>query len=298
MKSLPSYLKDTLQLINELKEISVEPDTILVTVDVKSLYSCIPHDEGIAACKEALNSTLESNPERPDISILICLLKIVLKNNTFEFDNKFYKQLQGTATGTKLAPAYANIFMGKLEHEILSQAPLKPLFYKRYIDDILILWPHSKLQLNDFLFSMNTFHPSIKFTSEISHERISYLDLNIYKGPNFLSSRKLDIETHIKPTNRQAYIHANSYHPPGVSKGVALGEMEIYLRTNSRVETFNTFKTKHKVNLHKFINHFTNQVKFLDRLFELSNKKVTKRLHRIPLVTRVTPFSLFGFTNY
>ena len=138
---------------------------------------------------------------------------------------------------------------------------------------------------------MNTFHPSIKFTSEISHERISYLDLNIYKGPNFLSSRKLDIETHIKPTNRQAYIHANSYHLPGVSKGVALGKMKRYLRTNSRVETFNTFKAKHKVNLHKFINHFTNQVKFLDRSFELSNKKVTKRLNRIPLVTRVTPLA-------
>ena len=102
MKSLPSYLKDALQRINELKEISVEPDTILVTVDVKSLYTCIPHDEGIAACKEALNSTLKSNPERPDISILICLLKIVLKNNTFEFDNEFYKQLQGTAMGTKI----------------------------------------------------------------------------------------------------------------------------------------------------------------------------------------------------
>ena len=102
MKRLPSYLKDTLKLINELKEISVEPDTILVTVDVKSLYTCIPHDEGIAACKEALNSTLESNLERPDISILICLLEIVLKNNTFEFDNKFYKQLQETAMGTKL----------------------------------------------------------------------------------------------------------------------------------------------------------------------------------------------------
>ena len=142
---------------------------------------------------------------------------------------------------------------------------------------------------------MNTFHPSIKFTSEISHERISYLDLNIYKGPNFLSSRKLDIQTHIKPTNCQAYIHVNSYHPPGVSKGVALGEMKRYLRTNSRVETFNTFKAKHKVNLqkrgysHKFINHFTNQVKFLDHSFELSNKKVTKRLHKIFFVTRFTP---------
>ena len=68
-----------------------------------------------------------------------------------------------------------------------------------------------------------------------------------------------------------------------------------YLCTNSRVETFNTFKAKHKVNLrkrgysHKFINHFTNQVKFLDRSFELSKKKVTKWLHRIPFVTRFTP---------
>ena len=102
---LVSYLKETLQLINELKEISVEPDTILVTVDVKWLYTCIPHDEGTSACKEALNSTLQSNPEQPDISILICLLEIV--QNTFEFDNKFYKKLQGTAMGTKLAPAYA-----------------------------------------------------------------------------------------------------------------------------------------------------------------------------------------------
>ena len=69
----------------------------------------------------------------------ICLLEIVLKNNTFEFDNKFYKQIQGTAMGTKLAPAYANIFMGRLEHRILSHASLKPTFYKHFIDDILML---------------------------------------------------------------------------------------------------------------------------------------------------------------
>ena len=46
----------------------------------------------------------------------------------FEFDNKFYKEIQGTAMGTKLAPAYANIFMGRLKHRILSHASLKPTF--------------------------------------------------------------------------------------------------------------------------------------------------------------------------
>ena len=63
--------------------------------------------------------------------------------------------------------------------------------------------------------------------------RITFLDLNIYKGSNFLSTKQLDVETHIKPTNKQAHIHACSHHPPGASKGVAVGEMKRYLRTNS-----------------------------------------------------------------
>ena len=300
MKALPSYIKDTSQLINELKEISIESNTLLVTINVKSLCTCIPHQEGIAACREALDSTLESNLERPDTSVLICLLEIVLKNNTFEFDNKFYKQLQGTAVETKLAPAYANLFMGKLEHEILSHAPYKPLLYKRYIDDILILWPHSELELNNFLLAMNSFHPSIKFASERSYQKINFLDINIYKSPRSIISNKLEVETYIKPTNRQAYIHAMSFHPPGVSKGVTLGEMKRYLCTNSCVYTFNNFKANTKLIFEEevtlrirgysstFINHFTDKVKFSDRSFELK-KKTKKQLSRIPFITRFTP---------
>ena len=69
--------------------------------------------------------------------------------------------------GTKLAPAYANIFMGKLEQTVLSSAPLQPSYYKRYIDDILILWPHSESELTKFISAFNNYHPSIKFTSEV-----------------------------------------------------------------------------------------------------------------------------------
>ena len=131
MRNLPSYLKDASQLINELKELSVEPNTVLVTIDVKSLYTCIPHSEGIQTCTEALQKAKESNPSQPNTAVFGCFLEIVLKNNTFEFDGTYYKQIQGTAMGTKLAPAYANIFMGNLEHNILSHAPMKPSFYRR-----------------------------------------------------------------------------------------------------------------------------------------------------------------------
>ena len=49
--------------------------------------------------------------------------------------------LQGTAMGTRMAPNYAIIFMHKIESEILDKTPLKPKFFKRFIDDIFIIWP-------------------------------------------------------------------------------------------------------------------------------------------------------------
>ena len=35
--------------------------------------------------------------------------------NNFEFENNHYLQLHGTVMGTKMAPAYANLFMGDPE---------------------------------------------------------------------------------------------------------------------------------------------------------------------------------------
>jgi len=96
------------------------------------------------------------------------------------------------------------------------------------------------------------------------------------KRPNFHITNKLDVATHIKPTNKQAYVHAKSYHPPGTSKGIIKGEMKRFLRTNSRAES--SFKSKHKQNLlkrgyHKdFINQYTKSIRFRDRSLALKPK--------------------------
>ena len=129
-KLLQSYLKDTNQFISEIEQLTIPPNATMVTIDVKSLYTNIPHNEGIKACLAAFISLERTNPQQPPAEILTNLLEIVLKNNTFEFDNKCYKQLYGTAMGTKLAPAYANTFMGYIEDKFLSQQHLVPLYYR------------------------------------------------------------------------------------------------------------------------------------------------------------------------
>ena len=47
---------------------------------------------------------------------IVNLAELVLRNNIFEFDGKHFLQKRGTAIGTRMTPAYANIFMHDLNH--------------------------------------------------------------------------------------------------------------------------------------------------------------------------------------
>ena len=47
---------------------------------------------------------------------------ICLKNSIFKFGGKLYKQLIGTAMGIHPAPSYANIFMAKIDDQIVKLA--------------------------------------------------------------------------------------------------------------------------------------------------------------------------------
>ena len=117
---IPSYLKDTTHLINILQGKKLAPRDILVTIDVKSLYTNIPHNEGI----QALNRTMEETDIHPMKKLLICrLANIVLTKNYFEFNNKLYRQTQGTAMGTRMAPSCANIFMKYIELQLIETSP-------------------------------------------------------------------------------------------------------------------------------------------------------------------------------
>lgn len=67
---------------------------------------------------EAVRTLFNRFPDRdrPDNQILE-LVEISLVTNDFMFHDKHYLQVEGTATGKKLAPAYANIYMAEWERE-------------------------------------------------------------------------------------------------------------------------------------------------------------------------------------
>ena len=94
-----------------------------------------------------------------------------------------------------MTPAYANIFMDAIETSFLSSSPLKHSIYYRYIDDILLIWPHGIDSLRHFLEHANNIHQNIKFTHERSKTTLSFFDVSVQiaqkKNPYYLTQ-----ETH------------------------------------------------------------------------------------------------------
>ena len=114
-----------------------DPPRILVSMDVTSLYTNIPQEEGITIVCNAYENFHAKNPPIAT-NFLREMLSLILKNS-FQFNGKDYLQTHGTAMGTKLAVAFANIFMASIEKEILRQSINKPLTWIRFIDDVFCL---------------------------------------------------------------------------------------------------------------------------------------------------------------
>ena len=89
----------------------------------------------------------------------------------------------GVAMGSLLGPALANIFMCSFESKWFRDCPndLKPVFYRRYIDDIFVLFstPDHADKFREYLPSK---HPNINFFIEKEEDyRLPFLDIKIFR---------------------------------------------------------------------------------------------------------------------
>ena len=84
LANIPCYIKDTTDFLNKLSRFDNLPDrAIVVTLDVKALYSIIPHNYGIGAYKKYLDRITPLASSSEDI---IQLTKSILENNVSTFN--------------------------------------------------------------------------------------------------------------------------------------------------------------------------------------------------------------------
>ena len=157
----------------------------------------------------------------------------------------------GTAMGTPMAPSYANIFMGKIERELLEEfekeSGLKPTLWLRFLDDIFFVWPHGPEKLKVFIEFMQSFgerkklKTKLKFTYETG-DSVPFLDTMVS-----IDGSKLKTTLYSKPTDAHLYLRSDSCHPKSCTKGLVKGEMlrarRICSKEDDFLEAANTMKS-------------------------------------------------------
>ena len=182
-KSFRSYIKDTNHFLQKIQSLgNIPEDAILCTIDVVALYPSIPHNEGLEVLRKGLHSRADQSVSTDSLMDS----EVVLKNNMFEFNGRFYHQTIGTAIGTKCAPQYSILFLADLEEKLLRSYDCKPSVWWRYIDDVFLIWTHGEEELQKFIDYLNASHHSIKFTAEWSKESINFLDTRVIKKDDTL----------------------------------------------------------------------------------------------------------------
>ena len=225
-----------------------DPNLYMASLDVNSLFANIPLDETIDICTDS-DSLYKDDENSPKIANddFCNLLTVATKESFFMFNNKFYKQIDCMAMGYPLGPAPANIFMCSFQSKWLKDCPhsLKPLFYRRYVDDIFVLFS-SLNQVEKFKKYLSSKHPSIKLSLKKENDGgLSFLHINIFreKGKFFTNVYRKKIFSGV-------YTNSNSF----ISETYKTGLIELLL-----FQCFNLCsdlaKFRHEINILKGILH-------------------------------------------
>ena len=232
--NIPTYLKDSQQVLDELKHLRLPPNAKLFTCDAVSMYNNIDTEHAIRVISWWLNDMDEKGklPANFPLEAVIHSMKIIMRNNLFEWGCLYFLQLIGTAMGTSSAVMWATLLYYAYHevHKLIPSHGACLLYFKRFIDDIFGIWVgNSTTDWDNFCNDVNNFG-ILKW--DIKQQRLSttvnFLDLTLTINNDTITSK-----TYQKEMNLYLYLPAASAHPQGCIKGTIYGLIRRYFNQNT-----------------------------------------------------------------
>ncbi|CAM4958271.1 unnamed protein product [Rotaria socialis] len=191
---------DGVDLIHRLEAYTtngyLKPKTYFCTFDITDLYTMLPQEESLDILIEFLVQHGYQKVQNIPIDIIRKLALIVIKENVFVYEKKFYRQVIGGAMGSAFTLTLANIFMWKWEKQLVHRLKVSNEIYGRYltwfieeytlhimshfryVDDIFFTSNDSLECIDQMLDEANNFHPNIKLVRQIGRS-VPFLDVLI-----------------------------------------------------------------------------------------------------------------------
>ena len=196
LRQHPRNIEDTFEFVKRIQESSSKQNSIMVSFDVKSLFTNILVDFVIDLI---LNKIYDSNLSKTFHGLtkrqLRTLLVWTTKRTTFNFNGNSYDQIDGLAMSSPIAPAFADIFMNWVI-EKTTEFSIQPFMFYRYVNDCFAVFSIHVSALK-FHHVLNTIHKDVKFTYELEHnEQLAFLDVGLDN-----STGSIELSVHTVGTN-------------------------------------------------------------------------------------------------
>ena len=178
-----SCLKDKTHFINFLEKTKVRENKFLVSMDITSLYTNIPQEKRIYIVCNAYKAFHGNEPPIPTW-LLQRALKLILVENSFQWRKLPTSTWNCQEHQLKMAATFVNIFMVKVETEILNKSALKQLVWRLFVDDIFSLWDTAREEITQLRLTNTIKLPSLRL--KFPEQKQSSLTLN-----NWILKRKI-----------------------------------------------------------------------------------------------------------
>ncbi|XP_067126930.1 uncharacterized protein [Centruroides vittatus] len=203
LNNYPWTVRNPQELLDVLRPLNVTDRAYITVLDFVSLYPSIKIQPCFCAIRDLLLTSHGAHRK-----LVLELADILCNTSFFRFDDKTYLQKRGVPMGSPLSGDLCELVIRKLEQRIIPLFNSDIHIYRRYVDDIFILWK-TKPNINRFIDAMNNnpYGLHIKL-DQISNTNANFLDIHMQIDGNTISTK-----VHYKPCYTPLFIPAVSEDP-------------------------------------------------------------------------------------
>ena len=111
----PHHVKNSYEFKKFAENIVIEDNEIMVSFDVVSLFTNVPIDLALTCARLCLENAEYNDDDNWSIDEICVGLKLCLESTYFRFQDNFYQQIFGTATGSPVSVVVANMVLENIE---------------------------------------------------------------------------------------------------------------------------------------------------------------------------------------
>ena len=121
---MPTFVKDSQQVLDKILKFNLPPGALLVTCKANSMYNNIDTQDTIEVITWWLND-LNAKKKLPagfPLEAVLAVMEIIMTHNIFQWGDLYFLQLVNTAMGTSAAVMWATIYFAYHEvHTLISK---------------------------------------------------------------------------------------------------------------------------------------------------------------------------------